>query len=96
PDKWIAGDIFHANGTLLWDNGTAMANMYVNVTVKLLDGTVIAYNDTVQTDANGYYEITIVIDSNWPTYRSDTEIWVEFDPVYNGVNFVEGDSEKYP
>ncbi|MHA1281375.1 MAG: transglutaminase domain-containing protein [Promethearchaeota archaeon] len=96
PDKWIAGDIFHANGTLLWDNGTAMANMYVNVTVKLLDGTVIAYNDTVQTDANGYYEITIVIDSNWPTYRSDSEIWVEFDPIYNGVNFVEGDSEKYP
>jgi hypothetical protein len=69
--------------------------MFINVTVQYLNGTVIAYNDTVQTDIYGGFNVTLLIDDTWPTPRSETEIWVYFNPLDNGLNYVEETDEQY-
>ena len=97
-DQWIVNDTIHILGTLEWDNGSAMAFMFLNVTVKLLDGTVIAFNDTVQTDFAGNFHARIFIDQNnhlWPRYRDESEISVSFDPIFNGLQYVESSESKY-
>ena len=97
-DQWIVNDTIHILGSLEWDNGSAIAFMFINVTVKLLDGTVIAFNDTVQTDAAGNFHARIFIDENnslWPRYRDDSEIWVYFDPIYNGLQYVASSESNY-
>jgi hypothetical protein len=97
-DQWIVNDTIHILGNLQWDNGTVMAFMFINVTIKLLDGTVIAFNDTVQTDSAGNFHAEIFIDQNnplWPLYRNESEIWVYFDPIFNGLQYVESSESKY-
>lgn len=97
-DQWIVNDTIHILGSLQWDNGSAMAFMFINVTVKLLDGTIIAFNDTVQTDSAGNFHARIFIDQNnplWPRYRDESEIWVYFDPINNGLQYVESSESKY-
>ncbi|MEJ2293803.1 MAG: transglutaminase-like domain-containing protein [Candidatus Lokiarchaeota archaeon] len=97
-DQWIVNDTIHILGSLEWDNGSAMAFMFINVTVKLLDGTVIAFNDTVQTDFAGNFHARIFIGQNnplWPRYRDDTEIVVSFNPIFNGLQYVESSESKY-
>ncbi len=96
-DRWIINDTLHVIGTLTWDNGSVMSGMYVNVTVKLLDGTIIAYNDTVQTDISGVFNVSIFIDgfSGWPDFRNESEIWVYFDPVVNSIQYVEGSENEF-
>ncbi len=96
-DEWIINDTLHVIGNLYWDNGLAMSNMFVNVTIKLLDGTVIAFNDTVQTDNFGLFNVSIFIDAyaNWPALRDESEIWVYFDPIVNGVQYVEGSELEF-
>ncbi|MEJ2249045.1 MAG: transglutaminase domain-containing protein [Candidatus Lokiarchaeota archaeon] len=92
PTKWIDTDTLYVIGNLTWDNGTALSGMYINVTVRYLNGTIIAYNDTVQTDNFGGFNVSLLIDGNWPTLRSETEIWINFNPSYNGLNYVTEDS----
>jgi len=97
-NQWMVNDTIHILGTLEWDNGTAMSFMFVNVTVKLLDGTVIAFNDTVQTDGAGNFHARIFIDEDnplWPRYRVNSEIWVYFDPIYNGLQYVEPSENNF-
>jgi hypothetical protein len=97
-DQWIVNDTIHILGSLEWDNGSAMAFMFINVTVKLLDGTIIAFNDTVQTDSEGNFHVRIFIDQNnplWPRYRDESEIYVYFDPIINGLQYVESSESKY-
>jgi len=72
--------------------------MFVNVTVKLLDGTIIAFNDTVQTDALGNFHVQFFIDQDnplWPRYRVDSDIRVYFDPIFNGLQYVTSSEYLY-
>ena len=96
-DRWILYDTLHVMGTLTWDNGSAISGMSINVTIKLLDGTVIAFNDTVQTDSSGFFNVSIYIDisDNWPEFRDESEIWVYFDPIVNSVQYVEGSKQEF-
>jgi len=97
PDKWADLDTLYVIGNLTWDNGTALAGMIVNVTIKRLDGSIVTYNDTVVTDQYGGFNVSLYIDpiENWPTYRVDSEIWVYFDPIVNGIMYVEQSEEQY-
>jgi hypothetical protein len=90
PDFWINGDILHVFGDLNWDNGSAMVGFVVNVTIQLLDGTIIAFNDSVSTNFAGTFEALLTIDTTWPDLRSDTKIVVYFNPIIQNV----GSSEK--
>ncbi|MFX1573098.1 MAG: transglutaminase-like domain-containing protein [Promethearchaeota archaeon] len=93
PYIWVGGDTIYVNGTLNWDNNTGVSGMIINVTVELLDGTVISYNDTVYTDLNGYFDVSIYIDPSnplWPTERSLALIRITFDPITNNIDNVVG------
>jgi hypothetical protein len=68
-DQWIVNDTIHILGSLEWDNGSAMAFMFINVTVRLLNGTIIAFNDTVQTDSAGNFHAQIFIDQYNPLWE---------------------------
>ena len=85
PDYWINGDILHVLGDLNWDNGATMVGFIVNVTIQLLDGTIIAYNDTATTNSTGTFEALLTIDITWPDLRSDTKIVVYFIPIIENV-----------
>jgi len=97
PDIWADHDTLYVIGNLTWDNGTALAGMIVNLTVKRLDGSIVTYNDTVITDQYGGFNVSLYIYpiENWPTNRVDSEIWVYFDPIVNDINYVEQSEEKY-
>jgi len=97
PDIWADHDTLYVIGNLTWDNGTALSGMIVNVTIKRLDGSIVTYNDTVVTDQYGGFIVSLYIDpvENWPTNRADSEIWVYFDPIVNGINYVEQSEEQY-
>ena len=82
-------DTLFVYGNLTWDNGTAMANMKVNVTVQLLSGEIIAFNDTVETDQFGSFNASLMIDGTWPNYVSETKIIVYFDPQVNNLEYAE-------
>ena len=86
---WIIGDILHVFGNLTWDNNTRITNMYVNVTVQFLNGTIIEYNSTVITNGSGEFHGLITIGAEWPTKRSDTKIVVYFKPKINNLENVE-------
>ncbi|GAH61648.1 unnamed protein product [marine sediment metagenome] len=49
------------------------------------------------TDQYGGFNVSLYIDpvENWPTNRVDSEIWVYFDPIVNGINYVEQSEEQY-
>jgi hypothetical protein len=85
PDYWINGDILHVFGGLNWDNGTVISGFIMNVTVQLIDGTIVAYNDTATTDFAGTFEALLTIDTTWPDLRSDTKIVVYFNPIIENV-----------
>jgi len=97
PDIWADHDTLYVIGNLTWDNGTALAGMIVNLTIKRLDGSIVTYNGTVVTDQYGGFNISLYIYpiENWPTYRVDSEIWVYFDPIVNGKYYVEQSEEQY-
>ena len=95
PAEWINGDTLYVYGHLTWDNGTELTDMTINVTI-LFGGTVISFNDTVQTDpVTGEFNVSLGVDSNWPQFRSETEIWVEFNSIYNGFSYVESRIIKF-
>jgi hypothetical protein len=98
PNYWVSKDTLFVIGDLTWDNGSAISGMTVNVTVKLIDGTVIDFNDTVTTNEFGAFNASIYIDPNndkWPLLRSDSEIWVYFNPVQNGLNYAESSTKLF-
>ena len=78
-DEFYFGDDLYVYGFLNWDNGTAMAVMELNVTIRdsvgNILGTAIGF-----TDGSGFYNITIIIGFGWP---ADAEIWVSFYPEDN-------------
>jgi len=87
--SWWVDDTLFVYGNLTWDNGAAMANMKVNITVQLLSGEIIAFNDTVVTDQWGGFNASLIIDGTWPNYVSETKIIVYFDPQVNNLEYVE-------
>ncbi|UCD01059.1 MAG: hypothetical protein JSV23_09260 [Promethearchaeota archaeon] len=87
---WWVDDTLFVYGNLTWDNGTAMANMKVNVTVQKLNGELIVFNE-VFTDQWGGFNASFLIDDAWSevNYVSETKIIVYFDPIANNLNYVE-------
>jgi hypothetical protein len=85
PTLWVNGDTLYVYGNLTWENGIGIANVYVNITiVSSIDEKIIyAFNDTVKTDNLGRFNGTLNVGLNWPPFRSETKIVVEFNPVDN-------------
>ena len=77
-DAFYFGDDLYCYGFLNWDNGTAMAGMEVNVTIRDSIGNTLATAIGV-TDISGFFNITLLIGS-WP---DNAEVWVTFYPEDN-------------
>jgi len=77
-NQFYEGDNLYVYGYLSWDNGTAMVSMEVNFTIRDNIGNILA-TATWTTDANGFFNVTILIGS-WP---DDAEVWVTFYPEDN-------------
>jgi len=92
---YYVGDILYIYGNLTWDNGTAMVGMKLNVTVQLLDGTIIAFNDTVITDQFGGFNASLQIDGTWPNLVSQSKIIVYFEPADNNLEYAEKTQLQY-
>ncbi|MBA7587899.1 hypothetical protein ES708_29946 [subsurface metagenome] len=92
--EWWVGDILYIYGNLTWDNGTAIANMMLNVTIQLLSGQIISF-DTIITDEFGGFNASMLIDGSWPDYVSDSKIIVYFEPADNGLNYVEKAEKQF-
>ena len=97
PTQWINTDVLYVYGNFTWDNITSpIANANLTVSIRWLNGTIIDINNTVETNALGQFNVTFVIDDQWPEYRSQTEIWVEFFPLQNkNFPYVEESSLKF-
>jgi hypothetical protein len=74
-DDWYFGDDCYVYGTLLWDNGTQMAGMEINVTIRDGLGAILA-TQTGLTDAFGFFNITFSV-GDW---LDNTEVWIYFFP----------------
>ncbi len=93
---WVENDVLHVIGELYWDNLTLMAGMKVNITIQYaLNGTIIAYNDTVITDASGEFHGLLLINENWPNLRIATQIIVYFEPEDNNLEYVESSNISF-
>ena len=87
PNYWVNGTTLYVYGNLYWDNNSGIINVIVNISIiKISDNSLIAYNDTVLTISNGAFNGTILIGDDWPLYRSDTRIIVNFTPI-NSFSF---------
>jgi hypothetical protein len=78
-DQFYEGDDLYAYGYLRWDNGSAIANKQVNVTIRDSLGNIIT-SFVDNTDENGFFNITIPVGAGWP---DDAEVWVNFYPKDN-------------
>jgi hypothetical protein len=74
-DDWYFGDDCYVYGNLNWDNGTQMAFMEINVTIRDGLGAILA-TQTGFTDAFGFFNMTFIV-GDW---LDDTEVWVNFFP----------------
>lgn len=96
PDLWVDTDTLIVVGNLTWDNNTGIKNMIINVTIEyVVDGSIVAYNDTVRTDQYGGFNVSLYIDDSWPTYRDDTNIIVDFDSVVNGLEYTDSTTKQF-
>ncbi|TXT64397.1 MAG: putative Transglutaminase-like superfamily protein [Promethearchaeota archaeon] len=97
PAYWVDTDTLIVVGNLTWDNSTGISGMYINVTIKDLNGNTIASNNSVQTDSFGGFNVSLYIDpaEPWPSLRSDSEIWVYFDPTYNNLDYIIASNEEF-
>jgi hypothetical protein len=86
--EWWVDDILYVYGNLTWDNGTAIANMELNVTIQLLSGQIISF-DIIFTDQFGGFNASMLIDESWPDFVSDSKIIVYFEPIDNYVEKAE-------
>jgi hypothetical protein len=75
PDDWYFGDDCYVYGSLFWDNGTAMAGMEINVTIRDGNGDILATLTGI-TDAFGFFNLTFTV-GNW---QDNTEVWIYFFP----------------
>jgi hypothetical protein len=93
---WFEGDTLVVIGNLTWDDNTGISDEFINVTIKdASTGAIITSNNTVKTDQYGGFYVTLDIDESWPDYRSETEIWVDFDPIYNGLDYALPSSTQF-
>jgi hypothetical protein len=92
PQYWVDTDTLVVIGNLTWDNSSGISSETINVTVRDLNGDIIAFNDSVTTDQFGGFNVSLSIDESWPTRRSDTEIWVEF---ISTIEYVESSSKQF-
>ncbi|MFX0002516.1 MAG: hypothetical protein ACFE9J_03450, partial [Candidatus Hermodarchaeota archaeon] len=74
-DDWYYGDDCYVYGNLYWDNGTVMAFMEINVTIRTGTGTILA-TQVGFTDINGFFNLTFIV-GDW---LDNTEVWVNFYP----------------
>jgi len=74
-DYWYFNDECYVYGHLYWDNGTAIAGMEINVTIRDGTGAILA-TLTDFTDGSGFFNLTFTVGNWFP----DTEIWVNFYP----------------
>jgi len=82
-DIWFYGDECYVYGNLIWDNGSAIVNKEINVTIRDGDGNILA-SQTALTDGSGFFNISFIVGS----WNTDTEIWVHFfpdDPINFGI-----------
>ena len=82
-DDWYFGDDCYVYGYLNWDNGTPMAVMEINVTIRDGTGSILA-TQTGFTDGFGFFNLTFVV-GDWP---DNAEVWVYFfpeDPINFGI-----------
>ena len=86
---WYVDDVLYLNGMLTWDNGTLLTNMILRVEVQLLNGSLIAVNNSATTDSFGIFNATLIIDGTWPDYVSESKIIVYFEPSDNNLEYVE-------
>jgi len=92
---WINNSILFVNGTLEWDNGSAMVGYNLTIRVELLNGTTIATFVSNPTTGSGYFVGQYYIDESFPTYRADTRIFIDFYPYGNNdVDYVEADQQE--
>ena len=91
PDIWQNGDTLYVMGSLELDNGNALSDVFINVTVRRIsDGSVVASNASAKTDNFGAFNVSLSIDLTWtPSERSEHEIWVYFYPKDSGIDYVE-------
>jgi len=92
--EWWVDDILYVYGNLTWDNGTAIANMELNVTIQLLSGQIISF-DIIFTDQFGGFNASMLIDGSWPDFVSDSKIIVYFEPADNDLNYVEKAEKQF-
>lgn len=74
-DVWYYGDDCYVYGYLYWDNGTAMTDMEINVTIRDGTGAILA-TQLWTTDEYGFFNVTFTV-GNW---YDNTEVWVNFYP----------------
>ncbi|MHA2182924.1 MAG: Ig-like domain-containing protein, partial [Promethearchaeota archaeon] len=74
-DDWYFGDECYVYGNLNWDNGTLMAGMEINITIRDGFGGILA-TQTVVTDAFGFFNVTFIV-GDW---LDNTEVWIYFFP----------------
>ncbi|MFX1374975.1 MAG: transglutaminase domain-containing protein [Promethearchaeota archaeon] len=82
-DDWYYGDDCYVYGYLTWDDGTPMAGMEINVTIRDGTGAILA-TQTWTTTPSGFFNVTFTV-GDWP---DNTEVWVYFypeDPINFGV-----------
>ncbi|MFX0006074.1 MAG: Ig-like domain-containing protein, partial [Candidatus Hermodarchaeota archaeon] len=82
-DDWYYGDECYVYGNLYWDNGTVMAFMEINVTIRDSTGVILA-TQVDFTDINGFFNLTFIVGA----WDDDTEVWVNFypsDPANFGI-----------
>jgi len=64
-DVWYVGEVIKINGTLLYDNGSAVVSTRMNITLEDPYGIVLKWNDTKYTDGSGNFYAEITIEEGW-------------------------------
>jgi len=79
-DQWHEGSPLYVYGNITWDNNTRIQGMFINVTIRAGDGSILASEiDSNPTDNNGFFNVSFTV-GQW---LEDTEVWVYFIPENN-------------
>ena len=75
--QWYQGDTLYVYGYLRWDNGTAIDDKWVNITIWDGNGNIL---DSVlgHTDPNGKFNVSFTIKLDWD--EDTAKVWVYFFP----------------
>ena len=85
---FVVGEVIKIWGTLQYDNGSAVSNAPINITIRDAFGNDLYWNDTESTNGSGYFYVEIVVPAG---YNEDS-----VNIVYLGDNFVSGLDEELP